>query len=75
MINDITKDFEDTLKLLESNLLELKEVKDGDKMKEMIEQFFPNFSEITLKKLKFDSEYYFNLCETVEGRHLLKFFH
>ena len=74
MINDITKDFEDTLKLLESNLLELKEVKDGDKMKEMIEQFFSKFSEITQKELKFDSDYYLNLCETIEGRYLLIFF-
>ena len=74
LINDITKDFEDTLKVLETNLLELKEVKDGDKMKEIIEQFFSKFSEITQKELKFDSDYYLNLCETVEGRYLLIFF-
>ena len=74
LINDITKDFEDTLKVLETNLLELKEVKDGDKMKEMIEHFFSKFSEITQKELKFDSDYYLNLCETIEGRYLLIFF-
>ena len=74
LINDITKDFEGTLKVLETNLLELKEVKDGDKMKEMIEQFFSKFSEITQKELKFDSDYYLNLCETIEGRYLLIFF-
>ena len=73
-INDITKDFEDTLKVLEANLLEIKEVKDEVTMKDMINQFFSKYSQITQKELKFDKDYYLNLCETVEGRYLLIFF-
>ena len=74
LINDIIKDFEDTLKVLETNLLELKEVKDGDTMKELINQFFSKYHQITQKELKFDNDYYLNLCETVQGRYLLIFF-
>ena len=73
-INDITKDFEDTLKVLEANLLKLKEVKDEVTMKQLIYQFFSKYSQITQKELKFDKDYYLNLCETVEGRYLLIFF-
>ena len=74
LINDITKDFEDTLKLLEASLLELKEVKDGITIKELINQFFSKYHQITQKELKFDNDYYLNLCETAEGRYLLIFF-
>ena len=73
-INDIIKDFEDTLKVLETNLLKLKEVKDEVAMKDMINQFFSKYSQITQKEIKFDKDYYLNLCETVEGRYLLIFF-
>ena len=73
-INDITKDVEDTLKVLEANLLEIKEVKDEVTMKDMINQFFSKYSQIIQKELKFDKDYYLNLCETVIGRYLLIFF-
>lgn len=74
LINDTTKDFEDTLKALEANLLELKEVKDVIMMKELINQFFSKYHKIIQKELEFDSDKYLNLCETVEGRYILVFF-
>lgn len=74
LIKGTTEDFEDTLKALEVNLLELKEIKDEVMIKELINQFFSKYHQITQKELDFDSGKYLYLCETVKGRYLLVFF-
>ena len=52
----------------------MKEVNEGVSMKELLENFFSKYHAITQKELKFNKNYYLNVCETVEGRYLLVFF-
>ena len=52
----------------------MKEVNDRVSMKELLENFFSKYHAITQKELKFNKNYYLNVCETVEGRYLLVFF-
>ena len=74
LINNIIKNFEDSLKSLEEYLLKLEKTNDGIIMEELINQFFHEYSRISKKELSFDKDYYMNLCESGEGRYLLIFF-
>lgn len=74
LINNVVKNFEDSLKSLENNLLKLEGTDDETAMKELIDQFFCEYSRISKKELSFDKSYFMGLCESGEGRYLLIFF-
>lgn len=74
LINKIIKDFEGSLKLLSNYLLKLKETKDETTMKELLDQFFSKYHQITEKELAFNKKNYLELCENSQERYLLIFF-
>ena len=73
LINEIIKDFEDSLKSLKNNLLKLKETEDETEKKELLGQFFSKYHQITEKELAFNKSYYLKLCENIQERYLLIF--
>ena len=74
LINEIIKDFEDSLRSLKDNLLKLKEIEDETKKKELLEQFFSKYHQITEKELSFNESDYLKLSENIQERYLLIFF-
>ena len=74
LINQIIKDFEDSLRSLKNNLLKLKEIEDETKKKELLEQFFSKYHQITEKELSFNESDYLKLSENIKERYLLIFF-
>ena len=74
MINNVVKNFEDSLKSLKNSLLKLEGTDDETATKELIDQFFYKYSRISKKELSFDKDYFMGLCESGEGRYLLIFF-
>ena len=74
LINEIIKDFEDSLRSLKDNLLKLNEIEDETKKKELLEQFFSKYHQITEKELSFNESDYLKLSENIKERYLLIFF-
>ena len=74
LINEIIKDFEDSLRSLKNNLLKLNEIEDETKKKELLEQFFSKYHQITEKELSFNESDYLKLSENIQERYLLIFF-
>ena len=74
LINEIIKDFEDSLRSLKNNLLNLKEIEDETEKKELLEQFFSKYHQITEKELSFNESDYLKLSENIKERYLLIFF-
>ena len=73
LINNVVKNFEDSLKSLENSLLKLEGTDDETATKEL-NQFFCEYSRISKKELSFDKDYFMGLFESGEGRYLLIFF-
>ena len=74
LINEIIKDFEDSLRSLKNNLLKLNEIEDETEKKELLEQFFSKYHQITERELSFDESDYLKLSEIIKERYLLIFF-
>ena len=74
LINEVIKDFENSLKSLKNNLLRLKEVEDETEKKELIDLFFSKYHQITEKELAFNTSDYLKLSEDIKERYLLIFF-
>ena len=74
LINEVIKDFEDSLNSLKNNLLKLNETESETKKKELLEQFFSKYHQITEKELAFNTSDYLKLSEDIKERYLLIFF-
>ena len=74
LINEIIKDFEDSLKSLKNNLLNLKEIEDEAEKKKLLDLFFSKYHQITEKELAFNTSDYLKLSEDIKERYLLIFF-
>ena len=68
LINNVVKNFEDSLKSLKNSLLKLEGTDDETATKEL-NQFFCEYSRISKKELSFDKDYFMGLCESGEGRY------
>ena len=51
----------------------MKETEDETEKKELLEQFFSKYHQITEKELAFNKSYYLKLCENIQERYLLIF--
>ena len=74
LINEVIKDFENSLKSLKNNLLKLKEIEDETEKKELLDLFFSKYHQITEKELAFNTSDYLKLSEDIKERYLLIFF-
>ena len=74
LINEVIKNFENSLKSLKNNLLKLKEIEDEAEKKELLDLFFSKYHQITEKELAFNTGDYLKLCENIQERYLLIFF-